>query len=394
MPDPERMKQIMEEESKNPANMKASAEMLKNLRPEDIDGMLREMDNMPAAQKKQLEAMGMNPDMMRQSMEMMKANPQMAEQMANMMETMTPEEMMEKSRQAQANFASGMPVTPPASTDTGAPIVDAEVVTNEDEAEEDNDEDVEEEEESEPIPPPEKEILDTLYRTAEIMSEPSTGKVTFAGFSSIPPVALLVGNDSDRDLSKKELKECWADGSLGSTRVDRVGFERVWTEVQEYFSLPILEKARERTLPTKRGAAKPKPTVTSTAAAVPSTQPSPMAGMGGPQVGQDIPAEILEQQVKNMSDADMVSMLAQMQNMTPEQIARMEAMGVDPKMMQKTASMMNTNPLMKGAAKMMMKNMSADQMKKASQQAQEQMSKMTPEEIQKAYEELDKKSKQ
>lgn len=382
MPDPERMKQIMDEEATNPENMKASAQMLKNIKPEDIDGMLREMDNMPAAQKKQLEAMGMNPDMMRQSMEMMKANPEMARQMASMMETMTPEQMMEKSRQAQANFAGVMP-----SPATPA-VVDAELIKAEEQedVEDDVEDDEEDEEESEPIALPDKEILDSLFRTAEIMSDPPTGKVTFAGFSTIPPVALLIGNDTEHDLSKKELKECWADGSLGSTRVDRVGFERVWVEVQEYFSLPVMEKARERTQTRKRGVETPKP-----AAATVATPPAPV---GVPKVGQDIPAEALEQQVKNMSEGDMDMMLNQMQNLTPEQEARMKSMGVDPRMMQKTASMMSSNPLMKGAAKMMMKNMSADQMMQASQQAQEQMSKMTPEEIEKKFEDLEKQSKQ
>jgi hypothetical protein len=386
MPDPERMKQIMDEEAKNPDNMKASANMLKNLKPEDIDGMLNEIDNMPAAQKQQLEAMGMNPDMMRQSMEMMKSNPQMATQMASMMESMTPEEMMEKSRQAQANFAGGTPTTPPPAAPA---VVEAEVVNKEEEEDDvDDEEDEEDEEDSDPIPPPEKEILDNLYRTAEIMSDPPTGKVTFAGFSTIPPVALLSGND-EHDLSKKELKECWADGSLGSSRVDRVGFERVWVEVQEYFFRPVMENARERIQTNKRGVEIPKP-----AAATVVTPPSPSPVGGGLKVGEDIPSDILEDQMKNMSDTDMDMMLKQMQELTPEQEARMKAMGVDPRMMQKTASMMNSNPLMKGAAKMMMKNMSADQMKQASQQAQDQMSKMTSEEIEKKFEEMQKQSKQ
>jgi hypothetical protein len=375
LPDPERMRQIMEEESKNPANLKASAEMLKNLKPEDLDSMLREMDNMPESQKQQLKAMGMNPDIMRQSMEMMKANPQMAKQMANMMETMTPQEMMDKSRQAQAQFEVASSAT------SKMPVMDAQL-----EKEDQTEPELENETESEPIPPPEKEILDTLYRTAEIMSDPPTGKVTFAGFASIPPIALLIGNDSERDLSKSELKECWADGSLGSTRVDRIGFERVWVEVQEYFSLPLLDKARERTLPKKRGVVDTSSSKQSSSAAATKTVSS------SPLVGQTVPEDVLEKQMKNMSDMDMDLMLQQMQNMTPEQEARMKAMGVDPTMMKKTASLMNSNPLMKGAAKMMMKNMSADQMKKASQQAQEQMSKMSPDEIQKAYDELDRRA--
>merc|ERR1739836_178131 len=107
-------------------------------------------------------------------------------------------------------------------------------------------------------------------------------------------------------------------------------------------------------------------------------------GVPGTQVGQNIPAEVLEQTVKNMSDGDMDNMLVQMSNMSPEQEARMKAMGVNPEMMQKTSKLLNSNPLMKNAAKMMMKNMSADQMKKASQQAQEKMANMSAEEMQKA----------
>jgi len=362
IPDPARIKQIMEEEANNPENMKASAEMLKNLKPQDIDEMLRQMDDMPAAQRKQMEEMGMNPDLMRQSVEMMKANPAMAKQMSNMMETMTPEEIMEKSRQSQAVFEAA----------ANPSIVDAQVI-------ESVSKDDEEDEETEPIPPPDTEVLDTLYRMAELMSSPPTGKVTLAGFSTVPPVALLVGNDDERDLSKKELNECWADGSLGSSRVDRAGFERVWIEVQEYFSLPVMDKARERTVESKSVSVEPRVT----GASLPT----------GAQVAQNISPEQLAQ-VKNMSDSDMDAMFGQMKNMTPEIQDRMKAMGVDPAMMQKTAEMMNSNPLMKNAAKMMMQNMSPEQMKQASQQAQEQMSKMTPEQVQEAMEKLQKQTKQ
>ena len=62
------MKQIMEEESKNPENLKASVAMLKNLKLGDIDEMLQQMNNMPAAQRSQLEAMGINSDLMRKTM--------------------------------------------------------------------------------------------------------------------------------------------------------------------------------------------------------------------------------------------------------------------------------------------------------------------------------------
>ena len=367
MPDAERMKKIMEEESRNPENVKASAEMLKNLKPEDLDTMLSQMDNMPAAQREQMQAMGMNPELMRKSVEMMKSNPEMAKQMANMMETMSPEQIMEKSRAAQNAFEAANPQTAAASS---SGVVDAQVVDK------DTDDGAEEEEEEEPIPPPAADILDTLYRAAELMSSPPTGKVTYAGFSTIPPISLLIGTDAERDVSLKELKECWADGSLGATRVDRAGFERVWVEVQEYFSTPIIEKARERAVGQKA-----RTTVASVASPV-----QPIVG--------DAISDTQMDQVKNMSDDDMNMMLEQMQNMTPAMQDQMKAMGVDPRMMQKTADMMNSNPLMKNAARMMMKNMSAEQMRNASQRAQEQMSKMTPEEREEALKRLEEQSKQ
>ena len=375
-PDAERMKKILEEEANNPQNLKATAEAMKNLKPEDIDKMLEEMDNMPAAQKKQLEAMGMNPDIMRQSIEMMKSNPDMAKQMADMMENLTPEEMLEKSRQAQQAF-SGVVGTP---TSTPA-VMDAQI-----ESLAKDDDGSEDEEDTEPIPPPDAEILDTMYRTAELMSSPPIGKVTFAGFSAIPPVAILTGDDTERDLSPKELKECWADGSLGSTRVDRAGYERVWMEVQEFFSLPIMEKARERTLENRKRQ-------DNKSAFIASAPVSSSGLSGGPTVGQSVPPEQLAQQVKNMKNSDMDFMLEQMQEMSPEQEARMKAMGVDPAMMKKTASMMKGNPLMKNAAKMMMKNMSPEQMQTASQQAQAQMKNMSPEDYQKMLDEVEQQAK-
>merc|ERR1740133_808383 len=78
-------------------------------------------------------------------------------------------------------------------------------------------------------------VVDAMFQVAEFMSQPPTeGGVTFIGFYSLPVIQLLLG-DREFDLSMSELKESWADGSLGATRVDRVGFERVWNEVQEYF---------------------------------------------------------------------------------------------------------------------------------------------------------------
>ena len=89
-----------------------------------------------------------------------------------------------------------------------------------------------------------------------------------------------------------------------------------------------------------------------------------------------------------MSDDDMTAMLEGMANIGPEEEARMRAMGADPEMMKKAASMMKSNPMMRKAAQMMMKNMSPDQMLKASQQAQQQMAGMSKEDLEKAMDNM------
>lgn len=83
-------------------------------------------------------------------------------------------------------------------------------------------------------------------------------------------------------------------------------------------------------------------------------------------------------------------MLEGMANIGPEEEARMRAMGADPAMMKKAAQMMSSNPLMRNAAKTMMKNMTPEQMAQASQQAQQQMSNMSPGDIEKAMEQMNK----
>ena len=264
-------------------------------------------------------------------------------------------------------------------------------------------------------------VIDAMYRTAELMSSPPTGLVTFQAFATLPPITTLSG-DREQDLSKMELAECWADGSMGATRVDRTGFERVWMEVQEYFEEDIMEEAR-RTCHKKVKKSRVEAEV-----------------VGGPApVGSSLTEDqmkVVNEQVKNMSDDDvsivdwdasvlnpssfihtrhyfnkrtntqnsstchsttqtpqMTAMLEGMANIGPEEEARMKAMGADPAMMKKAAEMMKSNPMMRKAAQMMMKNMSPDQMLKASQQAQQQMNSMSKEDMEKAWGEMEKNMK-
>ena len=307
--DNERMKQILQEEALSPENMKKAAEMMTTITPDEIDSALQEMDNMSSLEKEEMKSLGMNPEIMKQSMEMMKNDPDMVKGISQMLSKMSPEELLEQSKRAQDTIAAA---TAASASGTGTSVSSTTSATTTSVVEDDDDDD-DDDENTEPIPPPSVEILDTMYRVGELMSDPPTGKVTLAGFAAIPPIALLVGDDTERDLSIPELKECWADGSLGSTRVDRTGFERVWMEVQDYFSLPMMDKARERTLKNRknnkkqRGGNKPKPISSPVTATAPATTPATTPASSTNLVGDSISPEVLQEQMKNIDMDDMLS---------------------------------------------------------------------------------------
>ena len=71
MPSDERMAEIAREEASNEANMRAAAQQMKNLKPEDIEKMVEDMEKNPFA-KQALKAMGMDPEAMKKTMKMMK----------------------------------------------------------------------------------------------------------------------------------------------------------------------------------------------------------------------------------------------------------------------------------------------------------------------------------
>jgi hypothetical protein len=104
-PSAEDMRRIMEEEASDPEVLAASAAAMKNMTPDDMAKLIKEMENMPDIQKKQLKDMGMDPDTMLVSMKMMKDNPQMMATAQKLMSNMTPEQMLEQSKLAQAKMS-------------------------------------------------------------------------------------------------------------------------------------------------------------------------------------------------------------------------------------------------------------------------------------------------
>lgn len=379
-PSPEEMRKIMEEESTNPEVLSQSAAAMKNMTPQDMEKLITEMESMPPAQKDQLKAMGMDPDTMLISMKMMKDNPQMMSTAQKLMENMSPEEMLEQSKLAQEKMSSmskdelekAAEVAKQQMENISPDMVDEAVKAMKQQSSA-----------AKPVPEgvvpgssSDPNVIDAMFRVAEMMSKPNNGGVTFQAFSTLPPITTLSG-PREQDLSKEELAECWSDGSLGATRVDRSGFERVWNEVQEYFEEDIMDEARLTLHPKAKKV----------------RSDSSEVGNGGPQIGANLSPDQMKavnEQVKNMSDDDMTRMLEGMANIGPEEEARMRAMGADPAMMKKAAQMMSSNPLMRNAAKTMMKNMTPEQMAQASQQAQQQMSNMSPGDIEKAMEQMNK----
>ena len=361
-------------------NMSAAAiDQMKNLKPEDIDKMMEEMENMNPIQKQALKAMNMDPDVMKKTMQMMRDNPAMVANAQKVMETMSPDELLEQSRKAQEQLkdmsVEDLDKTNEFMKSIPQDQMDAAVETIQSQSTTTSDEDVEMY--TGPGSSSDSAVVDAMFKVAEYMSDnPTEGGVTFSGFYSLPSIQLLSG-DREFDLSMSEVKECWADGSLGATRVDRVGFGRVWDEVQEYFEQDIMsesrKEAKKKTTKKKvRGGAKP------------STSPSTTVGSN---MNSD-ELKAVNERVKNMSTSEVGSVLDTMQEMSPEQEARMKAMGVDPKLMQETAAMLKENPQMREQAQQMMKNMSPDDMLKASQQAQDQMANMSEEEVQAALKQL------
>mmetsp|Transcript_4311 Transcript_4311/g.9670 ORF Transcript_4311/g.9670 Transcript_4311/m.9670 type:complete len:426 (+) Transcript_4311:48-1325(+) len=377
-PSAEDMRRIMQEESENPQTLADSAAAMKNMTPEDMAKLIGEMESMPEEQRKQLKDMGMDPDTMLVSMKMMKDNPQMMATAQKLMSDMTPEQMLEQSKAAQEKMSSMTKEELEQAAEMAKSQMENLTPDIVDEAinslkETSTPEGVVAGSSSDP------NVIDAMFKIGELMSKPRTGKVTFQAFASLPPITILSG-DREQDLSRQELAECWSDGSLGATTVDRVGFERVWKEVQEYFEDDIMDEARATAHP------KAKKIRTSAAEAE-------VVGSGSPTVGANISEDQMKsvnEQVKQMTDDDMTAMLEGMASVGPEEEARMRAMGADPAMMKKAAEMMKSNPMMRKAAQAMMKNMSPDQMLKASQNAQAQMANMSKEDLEKAMDQMEK----
>lgn len=92
-----------------PEQLKMSADMFKNLNAEQIDMMLKQVENMGPAEREQYSKMGVNLEMLKMSMRALKNNPRVLELARKQMENMSPEQLAQASRMAQQQFESVSP---------------------------------------------------------------------------------------------------------------------------------------------------------------------------------------------------------------------------------------------------------------------------------------------
>jgi len=86
-----------------------AADALKTLNPDQIQQMLKEVEDMSPAERERLKGMGINPDMLKMSMKVMKANPNVIKMAQEQMAKMSPEQMKQASDLAQKQMEAMAP---------------------------------------------------------------------------------------------------------------------------------------------------------------------------------------------------------------------------------------------------------------------------------------------
>merc|ERR1719506_3366454 len=82
---------------------------MKTLKPDQIQQMLKEVEDMSPAERERLKGMGINPDMLKMSMKVMKANPNVIKMAQEQMAKMSPEQMKQASDLAQKQMEAMAP---------------------------------------------------------------------------------------------------------------------------------------------------------------------------------------------------------------------------------------------------------------------------------------------
>merc|ERR1712032_701479 len=79
---------------------------VKNLSNDDVSSVLDMMEKVDPVQEARLKSMGVDPKLMQQTAAMLKDNPAMREQAKKMMQSMSPDQMLKMSQEAQKRMAN------------------------------------------------------------------------------------------------------------------------------------------------------------------------------------------------------------------------------------------------------------------------------------------------
>ena len=208
-----------------------AADALKTLNPDQIQQMLKEVEDMSPAERERLKGMGINPDMLKMSMKVMKANPNVIKMAQEQMAKMSPEQMKQASDLAQKQMEAMAPedlekMADSAIAGAGGPVVDVDV-----------------DEDAPARNARDEALVDALFVVAAAMSK-QPGAVTLEAFKQLPPIQSLRGELPD-DLSDAEIADAWAEAGLTvGAAADKTAFTRAWLALDQLYDDDMMVEAR------------------------------------------------------------------------------------------------------------------------------------------------------
>ena len=236
-----------------PESMRQAADALKTLKPDQIQQMLKEVEDMSPEERERLKGMGINPDMLKMSMKVMKANPNVIKMAQEQMAKMSPEQMKQASDLAQKQMEAMAPedlekMADSAIAGAGGPVVDVDV-----------------DEDAPARNARDEALVDALFVVAAAMSK-QPGAVTLEAFKQLPPIQSLRGELPD-DLSDAEIADAWAAVSTFATpstrritgsfphrwaeaglavgaAADKTAFTRAWLALDQLYDDDMMVEAR------------------------------------------------------------------------------------------------------------------------------------------------------
>ena len=214
-----------------PESMRQAADALKTLKPDQIQQMLKEVEDMSPEERERLKGMGINPDMLKMSMKVMKANPNVIKMAQEQMAKMSPEQMKQASDLAQKQMEAMAPedlekMADSAIAGAGGPVVDVDV-----------------DEDAPARNARDEALVDALFVVAAAMSK-QPGAVTLEAFKQLPPIQSLRGELPD-DLSDAEIADAWAEAGLAvGAAADKTAFTRAWLALDQLYDDDMMVEAR------------------------------------------------------------------------------------------------------------------------------------------------------